>query len=304
MINVTKVTVRSFDLDHLDVFWEIENFSSSSGDATPHEIFDYEFFVLRSGDSAMGPFDTIAGPFRDRYMMRDVQVSLLHKWRQYYYKIRVVSRKTGESKDFGPAGNFSPGPDLIAAEIVRQEDVLFREHSGRKAYLFNRRTFGPRCSCWDDTLQRRTRSGHLPCYDTGFLGGYMSPIEIHVQIDPPGKVKQATALGDIQPGDTAGRMICFPPVNPDDIIVEAENKRWKVMRVVPTERLRAIVRQEFVLHEIPKTDVEYELPVRVNLRDLEPSAARNYTNPQNIEKNEDDVSDILQFFGKVRGSLG
>ena len=304
MINVTKITVRSLDLDHLDIFWEIDKVAGPATDATPHTIYDYDFYVLRSGDSAMGPFQVLAGPLRDQYMLRDVQVSLLHKWRQYYYKIRVTNRTTGETQDFGPAGSTTPGPDLLAAEIIRQEDVLFREHIGRKAWLFNRRTFGPLCSCYDLILQRKTRSGHLPCFGTGFLGGYMSPILIHVQIDPNGKTPQRTTMGDLQPGDSAGRMICFPPVNPDDIIVEAENKRWKVIRVVPTERPRSVVRQELVLHEIPKSDIEYDLPLAIsNIQNIEPAAYRNYTNPQNIEKDGDD-SDILQFFGKTRGVLG
>jgi hypothetical protein len=304
MINVTKLTVRSFDLDHLDIFWEIDAVKGPPTDSTPHEIYDYTFTVMRSGDSAMGPFSAIGSPVRDQYMMRDVQVSLLHKWRQYYYKIRVTNRVTSEYKDFGPAGNVNPGPDLIAAEIIRQEDVLFREHIGRKAFLFNRRTFGPRCSCWDMTMQRRTRSGHLPCFDTGFLGGYMSPIIVHIQIDPQGKIPQHTTMGDLQPGDTAGRMISFPPVNPDDILVEAENRRWKVIKVVPTERLRAIVRQEMILHEVPKSDIEYDLPINIeSVQNLQPSAERNYTNPQNIEHDADNA-DIQQFFGKVRGVLG
>ncbi len=304
MLTVTKMTVRSFDLDHLDVFWEIDQIAPPHSDSTPHEIFDYDFYVLRSVDSAMGPFDVLAGPLRDQYMMRDVSVSLIHHWRQYFYKIRVVNRLTKEWKEFGPAAQLSPGPDLIAAEIVRQEDILFREHIGRKCWLFNKRTFGPLCSCWDIVLQRKTRSGHKLCFDTGFLGGYMAPIEVYVQIDPQGKYRQSLSIGETQTGDTAGRMICFPPVNPGDILVESENRRWKVISVAPTERLRAIVRQEFKLHEIPRSDVEYDLPINIgHIQNLEPAAKRNYTNPQNIEKDGDD-SDILQFFSQTRGVVG
>lgn len=303
MINVTKISVRSFDLDHLDIFWEIDRVAGPRRDEDRHEIFDYEFYVLRSGDSAVGPYSTIAGPFRDQYMMRDIQVSLIHKWREYYYKIRVVHVPSGETKEFGPAASLSPEPDLIAAEIIRQEDVLFREFIGRKCWLFPKRTFGPLCTCYDTTLQRRTRSGHALCYDTGFLGGFLNPIEVYVQIDPHGKSTQSTSLGELQQNDTVGRMISFPPVSPKDILVEAENRRWRVLAVTPTQRLRANVRQELRLHEIPKSDIEYDLPVRLDaLQNLEPAAERNFTNPQNIEK-DGDYSDIIAFFSKTRGTI-
>lgn len=303
MLNVTKITVQSFDLDHLDIFWEIDKVVGPSDDSGRHEILDYQFFVLRSGDSATGPFDVVAGPLRDQYLIRDIQVSLIHKWREYYYKIRVVHVPSGETKEFGPAASLTPAPDLIAAEIIRQEDVLFREFIGRKCWMFTKRTFGPLCSCYDQTLQRRTRSGHALCFDTGFLGGYLNPVEIFVQIDPHGKNSNATPMGETQPNDTAGRMISFPPANPGDILVETENRRWRVLGVTPTQRLRSTVRQELRLHEVPKGDIEFELPLNLsNLQNLQPSAERNYTNPQNIEKNGD-YSSIIAFFGRTRGVL-
>ena len=73
--------------------------------------------------------------------------------------------------------------------------------------------------------------------------------------------------------------------------------------MTPTQRLRATVRQELRIHEIPKGDIEFELPLNLNnLLNLQPSAERNYTNPQNIEKNGD-YSNIIAFFGKTRGVL-
>ena len=302
MIEVTKFEAKSLDLAHIDLYWEIAPMAGPR-DGDHHEIYDYQFFVSRS-EAMMGPYQKLAGPLRDQYWLRDSQVTLLHNWRDLYYKLLVLHVPSGETKECGPCAFAQPEPDLIAAEIVRQEDVLFREFIGRRCWLFPARTFGPRCSCWDMELGRKMRSGHKVCFDTGFLGGFMSPVEVFVQIDPPGKNMQQTPIAEMEPGDTSARMICFPPVNPKDILVESENVRWRVIKVTMTQRLRNTVHQELTIHEIPKGDIEYDLPINVDLKNLSPSANRNFTNPSNI-KNDGDYSDIIDFWHgpKPRGTL-
>ena len=301
MLNVTKFYVRSLDLDHLDLFWEIGPLPASRVEGTPHEVFDYDFYVLRSGDSPGGPYEILAGPFRDQYMLRDNTVSLLHSWREYFYKLRVVHRPTGTFEEFGPSSSDQTEPDLIASAIIREEDILFREFIGRKCWLFKSRTFGPLCTCFDVTLGRRLRTGHQLCFDTGFLGGYMSPIEVWAQVDPPGKDNTAHSFGEVQQCDTMGRLISFPPVSPRDILVESDNERWRVIKTSQTERLRHAVHQELTLHHIPKGDVEYNLPVEVDLQNLLVAADRNFTNPTSVAK-DGDFDDITAFWRHPRGS--
>lgn len=295
MLQVTRLTCRSLNLDHLDLFWEIASVPAPRTDEDMHEIFNYHFFILRAGDSPQGPYEQIGGPFLDTYSFRDVQVSLLHKWREYFYKLKIIDRRTGESLESDPVSHGDPPPDLLAAEIIRQEDMLWREYAGRRCWLFPKRTFGPRCTCWDPIQNRVKRGNHLPCFGTGFLGGFMSPIECWVQIDPNPKQSQHLSIGELQPGDTTARASSYPPISPHDILVETENRRWRVMTVGGTERLRTAVHQEFSLHEIPRGDIEYALPIKVNLQALEPAAARNYTNPQNIDPKE--VTDLYRTYG-------
>lgn len=302
MLKVTHLYCDTFDLACVDLRWRIDSVPGPRRDEDMHEIFNYEFYVLRAGDSPMGPYEQIGGPFLDQYSYRDVQVNLLHKWRQYYYKLKVVDRRTQEFTEFGPSATGESPPDLIAAEIIRLEDVLFREFVGRRCWLYPARTFGPRCSCFDVTMNRITRSNHGPCYGTGFLGGYMSPVEVFVQIDPSPKNLVETNLLPMQPGDSLGRMISFPPANPNDILVESDNRRWRVMNVRSTQRLRATVRQEMQLHEIPRGDIEYLLPLQAAVGPGSDAAPRNFTNPQNISK-DDDVTDLLTAYGHPLGSI-
>jgi hypothetical protein len=297
VLQVTKIWVRSFDTDHLDVFWEIGTVKAPASDSTPHEIYNYDFYVLRS-EAPAGPYDEIGGPFRDTYMFRDLRVSLLNKWRQYYYKIKIVDRARSETQDFGPAASHEPEPDLIAAEIIRQEDKLFREFIGRRCWLFPARTFGPRCSCFDATLNRITRSQHLPCFGTGWLGGYMFPVEVFVQFDPNSRQTALLSTGETQPVVAQARCSSFPPMKSRDILIESENVRWRVVSMVPTERLRAVVHQEIQLNGIPRSDIEYTLPLNVDPKTLTPAAERNFRNSQNVDA--DTVSNLLNFWGHRR----
>lgn len=302
MLEISTLNVRSFDLDHLDLFWEIPTLPfGRSGDVKTHQIFDYTFTILRS-EAAMGPYDIISVPLRDTYNFRDNKVSQRNKLRQWFYKIRVTHVPTGEVKEFGPASDTDPEPDLIASDIISQEDTLFREVIGRRCWLFPVRTFGPQCTCFDHVLQRKTTGRHLPCFGTGWLGGYMSPVEVFVQVDPNMKQSQISTLQEMQPGNTTARMTSFPPVKPRDILVESENRRWRVVTVATTQRLRAVLHQELMLHEIPRGDIEYELPVNVDAQTLQAAAERNFRNPQNLEDDED-LSTLTSAYGIPRGSL-
>jgi hypothetical protein len=302
VLTVTKLWTRSFTLSYQDIFWEIGAVPANGTDLANHEIFNYEFFVLRS-EAALGPYDVIGGPFRDLYTFRDSKVPALHKWRQFFYKLQVVDKRTSEKKDFGPTATKSPEPDLIAAEIQRQEDLLFREFSGRRCWLFPIRTFGPICSCFDKTMGRSTRSNHAPCFGTGWLGGFLSPVEVFVQIDPNAKQSVQSPNGQLMPSHTTARMSSFPLVNQGDILIESENRRWRVVNVQETQRLRSTVHQEFAVTEVPRSDIEYSIPLLVDAKALTPASERNFKNAQHVE-NDGDNKDILSFWnGKPRGVL-
>lgn len=287
MLQVTKLYARSFDLDHMDVFWEIENFNGN--------IRQYEFQVFRS-ESSFGPWEAISPPFEDQYYFRDPTPPAMHKFRTLYYQLRIRDKVTNETVEVGPTSQAGE-PDLIALEINRQEDVLLREFVGRRTWVFPVRTFGAYCVCFDRVSGRRMNSNCLNCYGTGFLGGYLTPIECFVQFDPSGDQATPTSMRERQDGKTTARLISFPQLKPKDILIEAENVRWKVESVTPTMRLRSVVHQELVLKEVDKGDVEYKLPVNLSdLRALEIAAERNFTNPQHVDGPQD-LDNILAVYG-------
>jgi hypothetical protein len=268
--------VRSLDVDYNELSWKLVD--------TSEDVFDYTFQVLRS-ESPEGPFDTLTPTFQDRYLFLDNTLSTGNRWRKYFYKVRIarVDDPT-DVKDSDPVAK-EPDPDLVTLELRRHLQLLFQEFAGRRCWVLPARTFGQRCSCWNPKLRQRTRSGCATCFDTGFVRGYLHPIEQWLQIDPSPKTKQTMAVGNTQQVNTSMRMAYYPPLKPDDVVIEAENRRWKVISVSMTEKGRAVLHQEVTLHEIPPKDIEFTIPLdlKAALKDLWLSPSRNFTNPQQLE---------------------
>jgi hypothetical protein len=287
MIEVVNIKVKSLDVDFQQITWSLND--------TTDDVLDYTFKVQRS-ESPAGPWDDVSAAFSDRYVFFDRITLPFNSVRVLFYRIVVKYLPTGEETIFGPVDG-GPDADLVTKELRRHLNLLFREFSGRRCWLLPVRTFGQRCSCWNMVLQKRTRSGCRQCYDTGYMRGYMTPIELWMQIDTGQSiVTQATNVGVLQPGNTTARVVDMGNIKPRDVIIEAENKRWRVVQVNQTEHGRATVHYEIQLHQIPQSDIEYsyELQLTEALKDIWISPARNFTNPHNLESFRDE--EIPQVF--------
>jgi len=279
MITVTRLVVRSYDIDHLDIFWEIPE--------TTEELEGYDFFVLRSIDGPAGPFDIIAGPFYNTFSLRDPGVQQLHRWRNYYYKIRVTHRASQTTQEFGPAW-LQAEPDRLGLEFQRRENLLLQEFNGRLAFLFPALTFGQRCAnCWDvgpkgNSIGRATHQNCQSCFDTTFVGGFANPIAFYIQFDPSPKTVQRTDFEEHQFSGTSARTTSFPPIKAKDMIVESENRRWLVNKMTPTEKLRSTVRQELELWELAKDDIKFKMPINYDVL-VQHSPYRAFTRPMSLQ---------------------
>ena len=290
-----ELIVRSFSLDQLEFTWEVENTSLD-----PHS---YSWYVERS-ESPAGPWDQVAGPFEDRYRFIDDRVNQLDRWRQLFYRLKSVLKSDTTEVAYSDPATQAAEADLIAREIQLLEQTVWREFTGRKCWVYPVRTFGQWCpACMDvggrGSTFRKLRSGCPTCYDTQFARGYLAPMEIYIQFDPSPKANQQLGTGETQQSNTTARLGNFPPMKPRDIIVEPENRRWRVVQVASTQRLRSVVHQELTLHEIVRGDIEFTLPVDIEvLRELEPSPERNFSNPQNLEALElEDIQATLKAYG-------
>jgi len=290
MLEVIDMAVRSLDVTYNEVSWGIKD--------TSEDVFDYEFRVLRS-ESAAGPYEPMSVVFQDRYLFRDSQMPGSHAFRLLNYILRVTNKLTGESVDYGPVTK-EPDEDLISLEIRRHLSTLYREFTGRRCWLLPVRTFGQRCpACWDHVLSKRKRSGCKICFDTGFARGYHHPIEVWAQIESgTPAAQQHTNVGTLQQVNNSARISADITAKPRDLLIEAENHRWRVTSVGDTQHNRVSVLLELQLHRIPASDVEYSIPLRLgtSLHELELTPARQFTNPQNRSSLEDTSTQILRIY--------
>ena len=287
LLSLKEVRVRSLDIDQNELTWRLDDSSE--------DIFDYTFQVQRS-EAPEGPWDTLSVTFQDRYVFIDNVIKSGNRNRKYFYQVVVAHVPSGDCKSFGPVSK-DPDPDLIALELRRHMLLLFTEFAGRRCWVLPVRTFGQRCSCWNNTLQQKRRAGCLPCFDTGFVRGYLHPIETWVQMDPSAKTEQNTNVGAQEQSNTTARLGWYPPLKPRDLIVEPENRRWRVVQVNQTEQGRAALHQEVQLHEIPPKDIDYAVPLNLSapLSSLWLNPSRNYTNPMTLESFMDSaMPDVMQ----------
>ena len=280
-IDITKLRVRSLDVDFHELTWEVAR--------TVEDVLDYKFQVSRS-ESPEGPFDLLTEPFEDRYTFIDNIKQVLHRWRQYYYKIVVTHKASGDQKEFGPAAN-EPEVDRVALELRRHIRLLMNEFIGRRCVILPIRTFGQRCpNCWNEILQKRNKSGCIACYDTGYARGYLHPIEAWISIDPSPKSEQNINTAITHQENTTLRMGYYPPLKPNDLIVEPENIRWRVVQQNQTEHVRSPVHQEVQVHNINARDIEYAIPIDFGqaLKNMFFSPPRNQTHPTSFQSFQDE----------------
>lgn len=113
----------------------------------------------------------------------------------------------------------------------------------------------------------------------------MDPIEIFLDIDPSPKTDQVMDVGAVQQSYTTAKLGYYPAVKPGDLIIEPENRRWRVLKQTQTEHVRARIQQQFELMELMESSIEFLVPLKLGaaLRDIFLSPRRNFTNPHSID---------------------
>jgi hypothetical protein len=289
MISFRNQRAVSFELDYMDVLWEVA--------PTTEDIQEYQFFVERS-EAEAGPWLQIAGPMVDTYRFRDNTVpQITTNARTIFYRVKAVHLPTGRIQ-YSPLFDQEGKISLLAQEMVRRERVLFEEFVGTKCWVFPRRTFGQKCpSCYDPVMDKIIDDACSTCWSTGFSGGYHYPIEFWAQIDAPEQTEQVSLEDHRRVLYYQLRCGPAPALKPLDLVIDYQNRRHRVVSVSGTSRLGVTVRQEVRLVQIQRGSIEDRVPLNIDTASLKPFPEREFTNPHSLESSETDLASLFNAYG-------
>lgn len=247
----------------------LNNFSTSyllikfSIDSTDENIDDYRFDVLKS--------KTVSEEFRitecdvKTFQYYDHDVNLLKQTNQFLYKIRVTNLITGQSVDSEIARIEFREPDNTALAVMHQYNTYLK-HVIRNPliYIYQKKRFGQKCSCWDDIRKQRKKDVCTECYNTSFVGGYYEGIKTEMSyLSTDSSLQQLISQTDV--GEQASPIQIWiknlPLVQPGDIIVDNLNRRYEVINWQPTVKNGYILRQILNLTKLPSSDIAYKIPI-------------------------------------------
>jgi len=220
----------------------------------------FTFFVERSG-SPSGPFERLhATGLKDIYTYTDDAAPNFSKQNILFYRIAIL-RDAANEIYYSVAADYRNKPDYVALEIAWRNKLLLARVVGVPCVVYKRKHWGMRCrECWDVELKRRVKAKCLTCYDTGYEGGYWSPVPAMVNFSPSPSIVMQTPWGKAEPYATTAWMGNFPPVEPQDVIVEeGGNKRWIIKKTDNKEKKRFVVKQIIQIEALDKGRVEYDL---------------------------------------------
>jgi hypothetical protein len=206
-------------------------------------------------------FELIATIPAAQLFYEDTTVNLYDRWRVVFYKLRLLD-VTGAYRDYGPL-RVSGELDGPAKSIIRNVRTQLRIGSGNPVLIYQKRfNETQRCTdCWDPVLKQVTRSDCSTCFNTGFEGGFHTPILTLVWIGPESKSNRPTDRLE-QPAAVTCLAANFPVLRPRDIIYEIDTgRRYRVGVISTAEKNRMLLSQSFGAEALNPSDIENSLPI-------------------------------------------
>ena len=169
------------------------------------------------------------------------------QWHNWFYRLKVTQNSDPSNFVWTDPVTVETAPDPKAKIILNQRTKALKKF-GVDLKILKKVTVGEECTyCWDPVLSRITEDDCPVCHGGGKVGGYYNQIKVRGTMTMQPKYNQITPFGTWQPGDALAKVLNYPILNPDDVVVDNLNRRWKVRQVSPTEVMNTLVGQQVQL---------------------------------------------------------
>jgi hypothetical protein len=228
--------------------------------------FPWKFHV-ELGHTDAGPWEDISGELENVYAWveptrRRIQAT---KDPHLFFRITLTTPSGAyESQIKTPYGDLCRREYLIVQEIMRQVHLEQQHIAGVPAKLWSKAAWGSPCTvCRDPISGSVTDSDCAECFGTGRQPAYHGPYEVYATFSPQKRDKQQKKGGPTQLYTRSIRMVGFPAMKDDDILVDAaDDKRYIVDGVAHQMEIRKVpVVQHATAHLLPTSDAAYRLGV-------------------------------------------
>lgn len=263
MLQLSHIQVLHLVRGVLDVTWEFSQSVESPDD----------YVVVLQRSVQQGAFYDVSGDvsflrvFRDANTWSDTALEATTR-----YRLLVTHRGSGESAALPETGAGLEYPvDLTAAEIRRSFEVQTREFAGQKVALYQKRRSGTRCTlCYDARLQRRTKSNCSNCFDTTFVGGFLPPLWVWMQVVDQDSVTAQTPEYKTDRTTARFQIAVSPVVRPGDLVVDVPTgRRWEVAGRLRVGTLgRSPLHRSGTLVAVERKSVLNDVPLPVSAAEL------------------------------------
>ena len=217
---------------------------------------------ITRGHTEQGPHDVVivaALPTTATRIVDDLLPDTQRRWVGYTYRLHVIDTSTGDAVKTATAS--TPSPDspyaLRLADLIRRR---LRESHGQPWHFLHRKNSGQRCpDCYDTARRRRTASQCDTCYNTTYVHGYDIPYPVFISAFPSAEAIQKNIFAEVEPSQTTLWTSNDPDLSVGDLLIEENNRRWRVVQINDNEYRRSVFRQNILADEVSQDDVVFDL---------------------------------------------
>jgi hypothetical protein len=222
-------------------------------------------FHVEEGHTDDGPWTDLSGEVQDIFAWveptrRRIQAT---KDPNLFFRVSMSTPNgTYYSHIVTPHGDLDRREYLIVQDIMRRVVLEQAYLAGVCVKIYVKAAWGAPCNdCRDPISGAVTNPDCQKCFGTGRAPGYHGPYEVYGTFGTQSRDKQQKKDGPKQQYTRTLRLVGFPAIKDDDIVVDpSDDKRYIVDGVQHETEIRKIpVVQRANVHELPTSDPAYKL---------------------------------------------